>query len=294
MLTITGFDDVVRNVYRMSNDDAKPPATLGELRQAYLGFLSSSRFEAPVNLTHDLVVTDPEKQRLLAAAFSSGALNDLDQANIIGSTFDEDDLQQKGRAVKQAVAELRSLSPALDGAFSLTIHTLMIKGTNRLANGTAAHGGSSSNAIGTIWLSVDDSLTQADLVELLLHELTHHLVFIDEYNRNHFNYDLIASPENFALSAIRGTMRPLDKVVHSIIVAAELASARERLFQHDESQVAVHPDTETILKDTIASCESVLQLRNLTELLSDRTIELVTACLEHCQSQLGRRAAVSV
>lgn len=293
MLSITDSKDIIQNVYRMSSVPGVTPRTLGDLRDAYLGLLQGPRFEAPVNTSATLVITSPEAIGALSAAFSGGALNDLDQSTIIGDVFDERSMEIKRKAVDQAVAELRSLSPDLDRVFSLVIHSVMIKGTNKLSDGSAAHGGSSSNAIGTIWLSVDDSLRHPDIVELLLHELTHHLVFIDEYNRNHFDYDLIAMPDNYALSAIRGTFRPLDKVVHSIIVATELVYARSNLFRHNESEVAVHPDTATILRETLASCESVMGLPNVDELASKRAQELVEVCQQKCKIWVAERESVS-
>lgn len=176
--------------------------------------------------------------------------------------------------------------------FELVIHSIFIKKTNRVSDGSAAHGGSSSNAIGSIWLSLNDDLSTDDICELLIHELTHHLLFIDEYCHYHFEYSLIGEPANFAQSAIRKSKRPLDKVVHSIVVAAELVSARSAIL--DEGACTprkVHPDTPTVISATFDACDSVLALSNLPELVSDRTVDLVNRSKRRC---LDARSATAL
>ncbi|MEU9418386.1 HEXXH motif-containing putative peptide modification protein [Streptomyces sp. NPDC048272] len=285
MLTLYGTDEVIRNVYRLSRGERKQPVTTtGELRDQYLDFLSGDRFKAPVNLGAEIFIKDPETERQLAAAYSGGILNDLDQTNVIGDSFDTEVRDRKIATARSALAELLTLNEDIAVVFPLVIHSVFLKQTNRLDNGSAAHGGSSSNAIGSIWLSLNDTLTQNDVMELFIHELTHHLLFIDEYSHNHFVYEEIGKKENYALSAIRGTHRPLDKVIHSIVVATELVTARERYLGHGGSELEVHPESHKILEDTLASCASVLALENLEKLVSDRAIDFVKSCASRCES----------
>lgn len=287
MLFMYGRDEMIRNVYRVSKGaSSEPVATKGELRSQYLRFLSDARFEAPVNMSRDIFITDPQVEAAIAAAYSGGGqLDDMDQERVIGASFDDSDRLRRIEKVREAAQHLVHVDPALAEVFDLVIHSVFVKATNRISNGTAAHGGSSSNAIGAIWLSVNEDLSTRDIVELLVHELTHHLLFIDEYCHYHFDYHAIAEPSNFALSAIRNTMRPLDKVVHSIVVAAEVLRARESDFlRTDPSVVKVHPDTPTVARNTLAACDSVLSLPNLSTLMSPRATDLIHRSRAACMT----------
>lgn len=284
MFYLYGRDEMIRNVYRFSRrTSVEPVNTVAALRRQYLRFLSDARFESPVNTQDDIFITDPAIEAAIAAAYSGGNLDDMDQDKVIGDSFDDVARLQKIERVRSAVEQLPDVHPALAEVFELVIHSVFVKATNRISNGTAAHGGSSSNAIGAIWLSVNDDLSSRDILELLVHELTHHLLFIDEYCHYHFEYDLIADPANYALSAIRHTMRPLDKVVHSIVVAAELIRARDTsLLGHGGAASNVHPSDDAISSNTVAACDSVLALTNLDELMSPRAIELVNRSRAEC------------
>lgn len=289
MFFLYGRDEIVRGVYTVSSmGEVCVVDNLTSLRNQYLRFLSDPKFDTPVNFSDNLFVTDQAIEDAISAAFSRGHLDDMQQEKVIGQSFADTERVQRIEKVGQAVSALRASDVALAQIFDLIIHSLLIKGTNRLANGSAAHGGSSSNAIGAIWLSVNDGLQLNDLVELLIHELTHHLLFIDEYRFYHFEYDLLGKPENFAISAIRNTMRPLDKVVHSIVVAAELLAARRNLeVLSSGSTSTVHPTSSVMANDTIRACDSVFALTNLSALVTDRTVELVRLSRAVCTDSLA-------
>lgn len=106
-------------------------------------------------------------------------------------------------------------------------------------------------------MSLGPAVTKADVMEMLLHELTHHLLFVDEHNYQHFTYPELIKKENYAFSAILNMMRPLDKVVHSIVVATELVKARTR-FLHDVDARVVHQQSQKMSVDTMKACEKHL------------------------------------
>ena len=283
MLALYGVDDVIRNLYclaRLQSAEAKITNT-EELRHHYLSFLASRQPHAPVNWNDDVFVDDERTEQRLSAAFSEGLLNDLGQADVFGPSYSEDIRQRKLSFARKCVAELLHLDSDVDLVFGLVIHTIFLKASKPSSSSRGSHGGSSSAAIGTIWLTVEDALQRVDIMEMLVHELTHHLLFIDELNHAQFAYSEIAKPENFARSAILKRNRPLDKVVHSIVVATEILEAR-RKYLYGFGPSKIHPPSDALKQDTEMAIESVLTLPNLNDLITSHLREVLAKCTEVC------------
>ncbi|MDP2104576.1 MAG: HEXXH motif-containing putative peptide modification protein, partial [Desulfobulbaceae bacterium] len=168
---------------------------------------------------------------MLGAAFGKGALNDLGQEHLVGDPYDGELLEQKINLARGALEEVMDSSADFASVFDLVIHSVFIKASRPSRHSLGSHGGSTSGSIGAIWFSVSDKVCHRDLVEMFVHELTHHLLFVDELNCPQFNYDLIVRPEHYARSAILKRQRPLDKVVHSIAVGATIVDARKRYLR---------------------------------------------------------------
>ncbi|WP_419241289.1 aKG-HExxH-type peptide beta-hydroxylase [Cardinium endosymbiont of Nabis limbatus] len=148
-------------------------------------------------------------------------------------------------------------------------------------------GGSSSAGIGLIWISGHGALDREDIAELLLHELTHHQLFIDERCHMHYNYAALCKPENFSSSAILNKKRPLDKVVHSIIVATEIILARNRFLPQQETKV--HGTSKNLMDKTLTAIKETMRMANINELLSERTwkiLETAEASLRKIKDKL--------
>lgn len=281
MLTLYGRDDVLRNLYRLAKLES-PEAiieTSEQLRPSYLAFLAAHQPWVPINWTEDVFVTAPEVEDRLSAAFSEGALDDLSQADVFGPAYPHDVRLAKLDLARRALADLLVRDGDFALVFGLVIHSVFIRSSKPARGMRGSHGGSSSASIGAIWLTVNDGVGMIDLMEMYVHELTHHLIFVDELNHGQFDYDAIAKPENFAHSAILKRHRPLDKVVHSIIVATEIMAARARYLDLDhESGSTIHPPTTALRAETLAAMESVQQLPNLTDLITPHTSKILARC----------------
>lgn len=284
MFSLYGHEEIIRNVYRASFPYVKerPIKTTADLRSCYHDFLQDHQSYMPVNRGEDVFITDLETENALVAAYGHNAtLNDLRQSEIIGAPYTDREKNTKVDQACDALEQFRNLSKELAAIFDLTIHSIVIRPSNRPL-GRASHGGSSSAAIGTIWLAMGPKVTNADVVEMLLHELTHHLLFIDERNYPHFDYDLIAREENRAFSAILNMIRPVDKVLHSIVVATELILARRR-FLFDTEPRAVHPPTHKLAADALSAHASITGLKTADLVLRPRAREILDRCLTECQ-----------
>src|SRR5436305_15130155 len=95
--------------------------------------------------------------------------------------------------------------------------------------------------------------------------MTHTLMFLDEGRYGHYlDYAAIAQRENYALSPILAKQRPLDKVVHALVVTAEILSFRQLHAGHPHG-ARRHPDSDRLLRAAEQSIASVLGLPNIRQ-----------------------------
>jgi len=113
------------------------------------------------------------------------------------------------------------------------------------------------------------------LTELLVHELTHNLMFLDERLYTHYtSYPDLLKPSHYCQSAILKTKRPMDKVVHSIAVATELVRYRQSSAQKTASST-VHPSNEILIMNAQKSIHEIQSRPELFRLLSQRGLQLL-------------------
>lgn len=175
---------------------------------------------------------------------------------MIGEFSAEETAKKEIRLVR-AIDELALYSEDHSVLFNMIVTDILVS-PSRLARG-----GSTSLAIGAIWANPDPTFTINDVMEILVHELTHHTMFLDELRYGHYFYSNVIDRSSWARSAILKSVRPLDKVLHSIVVAVEVLLFRCRCTGHPIIP-RVHPPTEmlvTQLQYSIYSAEQVV-LRN--------------------------------
>ena len=141
-----------------------------------------------------------------------------------------------------------------------------------------AYGGTTSTAVGVIWADPRTTWTSRDFWEFLLHETVHNLLYLDNLRYTHYlNGREMAKSANFVPSAIRAIARPLDKVLHSIVVATEILALRYALSR-DHSPSEIHPASETLIAQTEASIRAVDELPTTAIILSSRMLEIHDNC----------------
>ena len=105
---------------------------------------------------------------------------------------------------------------------------------------------STASVIGTVWFNPASSWMPETLAEVVVHETTHALIFLDEIR--HIHIDPTAAMERempTVPGAVSSRPLPLPTAVHSAMVAAELLEWRRR-FSSDFG-VPVHGSTEKII-----------------------------------------------
>lgn len=180
-----------------------------------------------------------------------GDSTNLDDRNQTGVIKENAERVTHEATVAMAISAMKAGAPDHYNLLNTFVETIFYEGSD------VATGGSTSSAVGVIWANPHPKFRTSDTVEFLVHELTHNLVFLDEWVHPHYDYDEILKPETWCKSAILMTKRPLDKVVHSIIVAAEIVLLRRELIGEPEDPRA-HPPSGNIVAAVI---ESIRQIR---------------------------------
>ncbi len=186
-------------------------------------------------------------------------LNDLRQEKMIQSPCPE-----KIAQAKIYFDQLSQTDPERAQVFSLIMNAVFC------AHSEWAHGGSSSSSIGILWINPKSVWEPLDGAELLVHEMTHQLLFLDERRYKHYrDYSQITKKENFARSAILKKQRPLDKVLHSLVVTTEILLYRNKWNLHNRLH-KLHGSSESLLKSAFDCIESIQSLETFEDLFLDR------------------------
>lgn len=219
-------------------------------------------------------------KELLHLFEEDSALNDFDEIFDHSASHDQEFPIQR---VQEAILQMHNLDPEFNELLHLVINVIFS------APSVLAGGGSTSAAIGCIWVNLRKHWQMQDVLEFLVHETTHNLVFLDELCYGHYtDYALLPKNENFAWSAILNKLRPIDKVIHSIVVSTEVLLFRENCVGHPEKPF-LHPPTNIMIDQAIYSIEYLNQNPKLKSLLTSRTKHLLDIC-EHTLQHLKEKS----
>lgn len=119
-----------------------------------------------------------------------------------------------------------------------------------------------------------------DVAEAIVHEFTHTALFLDERVNGHF----YAGADEIVLnSAIRKDERTLPAVVHSLLVAVELLSWRQRHCS-DDTTFHLHGPTLHLVRKARDSYKSVIDHPDWSRVAKPRISQLVTAAGSRLES----------
>jgi len=276
MYGLYGFSHNIQNIYKLSAPflGGQEVETVNDLAKPYRSFLARLHSGLPVQRDDGVVVRTRKDAAKLISAFSASRINDLHQEGMIDDSWAEGAEQPRAELARKHIELLKRLNPELGELFDLAIHSILLCGAKVNQAGQKAHGGTSNKCIGLMWLNLKPTHSTQDILELYVHELTHTLVFLDELNFEHFDYNFLTEQEYWATSAILNRLRPMDKVLHSIIVSCEVLRAR-RHFLPNQEKLSVHPSSEVIRQSTLNAINSVLNHKHLQLICKPRAIELV-------------------
>jgi len=284
MFNVIGSKEILKNIIRLANPYMQGSVNSETLKRAFLNFLKEVQPKVPKPDTSLSYKWKKEEIAPLLHIFDEDSvLDDFDEIfDLEKQLFSGETLER----VQDAVRKMEASVPEFKSIIDLVIHTIFTFPSS------IAGGGSTSAAIGCIWVDIRPHWMEQDILEFLVHETTHNLVFVDELCHLHYSsYPEIAKPENFARSAILNKPRPLDKVFHSIVVSTEVLSFRQKYFGHLEKP-CLHPPTDVLLDQTIQSIHSI---RSQERLLTERAIYLLNQCSDILkQIELGQYCGLAI
>lgn len=270
-----GSEEIFANYLRFLRQDPALPdqePSFNALKAAYGRIIAEKNPLKEEKFTEDTpyrVVDSVSEARLLMQVYCNDSmLDDMDQGAVIVDRFDVK-LLEKVKSYTDQLAVILERDYALRAVFDLTINYVFVMPSE------IASGGSSSALPGVIWINPRDSWDDLDRQELLVHELTHNLLFVDEIVHGFFDYGPMPKKENWTYSAVLAKKRPLDKAFHSAVVAAEVLLYRHTFKQHPDNPGA-HPPTDLLLRQTQTSLDEC----RASSLLLPRARFLLDACQE--------------
>ncbi|MGQ7249333.1 aKG-HExxH-type peptide beta-hydroxylase [Halomonas sp. V046] len=246
--------------------------------QAYVRLLGAVNPALPAAPSSGVTFVDNPsiEDALIRAFYAPSVLDDMpwyrDSEYFDNTPRDRDVVEQDIAYVWSRLEFFGHFEAGFWEAFQFLVTYLMFPSTR------FALGGTDSAAIGSIFVSRPRQYANRDLYELLVHEFTHTAMFVDELGAPHYaNERLLARQENFAVGAISGLRRPLDKVLHSLAVASEIFLHREACIGHPKGP-SVHPLTPDLIAGALRCAQSLLDHEHRDSVLGERGLEITLAC----------------
>lgn len=283
--------DVLRDVAHAHLAPGADTGCFYTLKAAYQTFLRRWHPRLPSgSVSGPVYVDDPRiESELIRAFLNESPLDDLPRYR--DKTFFEIGDERRGDItadllhVANAIDGFRDIDPGFWNVFDLFVNHLFF------AFSRYSRGGTDSDCIGVLYLSRARQYSLRDLYEIIVHELTHTMMFVDELTRPHYGEEsLMPHPENWALAAITGMRRPLDKVLHSMVISTEVLLHRELVLGH-EGETTIHPDSVTLRGNVLRTIDSLVEHPNRDALLGRRGFELIARCHDTITALRGASGA---
>ncbi|NBW80644.1 hypothetical protein EBR21_02715 [bacterium] len=281
MLGLYSYPEICQSLLNLADPEtlAAHGYTTQGLRLAIQARAQQFQPELPIwNTDNAVLIGSSQREHEMRRLFSGHSeLNDLGQDTAIDTSFSPQERTFKLYQLRVALDLLKTLDPNLSEIFHVVISCLFTS-SSRIAGG-----GTSSATPGVIWANLRSHWSSWDVVEFLVHELTHNILFFDEFSELHYlDHSKLADPATFAQSAILKRNRPLDKVFHSIMVGIAVLNLRANTVLQCHSAgsklvmtTGIHPDSLTLIGQIRAAIASVDENRKALRLLSGRGLDLL-------------------
>lgn len=264
MYFLEGAPEVLKTIMLLVADEqeSRLEVDIESLRERYIDFCVSIGGEELRPLDNNIQFCFNSKRiNALVSKYT-----DYSQLTDINADIEDTPTEVRQEAMNAILAgkvKLREADETLFSLFEFIIHTMFYH------RSTKTGGGSLTSAPGQIWCSHKRNWSDRDIAEFLVHELVHNIVFLDERRYVHYlNFDDIARPENYVKSAVLNRVRPLDKVIHSLVVAHEIL--KYRAIYGEPFLPKVHPDSLTMLSNSTQALKEAKHMVGSRPLVTDR------------------------
>lgn len=280
MIAVSCFDDIIKTTYIVSlnGKEHSEVKTIEELKSMYKAYLDVRQPSFKALSYGNFIDFSNKSVSLVKESFKrKSGINDLGQSDVVSDVVNNEDAEIIKTKIEEALELIKTTDENLYHIFYLVINKIVVSKSNKNLVGMKTKGGTSQTSIGVIWLAIGTECSSVDFAELLIHEMTHTLVFLDEIRYGHFDYSEIQNEKTFCVSAILGMSRPLDKVYHSIVVSTSILEFRRKL---GINETKVHPCTSKIVSDTHTAIESVISNNNARLTILERPLSIIKICKE--------------
>ncbi len=267
MYKLLGSDELLKNLILLARPYLKGRATFCALKAAYKDFLRETQPSTPKCASDEIaVLSDLEKITPFLKVFEPGYKEEDIEPNV--------DFTERHERVQRALKQMPELDEEIASIFSLVVHTIFFAPLREIK------GGSNSTAIGTLWLNPRPHWSDQDVLEIMVHESTHNLIFLDELVHTHYtDYDEVRKEENNAWSPSLLKPRPLDKVLHALTVDAEVLQFREQVMGHPKEEKPLHPRSSVMIERMKKSLSTIVGTHR-EKILTERSKMLLQKCVE--------------
>lgn len=278
MLRLVGKEHCIKTVAVLSAPYAKDVRDLSSyagLKEAYRAFVRDVQPRLPDSSGSlpEYVAQGSAARRLFEIFTARSDLTDtIYGLEPLGDEIQQSEIDRKFAPITRALKSLHATDPDVERMFNLIFNHIFHTPCG------IAGGGTTSQALGVLWVDPRDDWQLRDVQEFLVHELSHMLLFLEEWRFGLYNDPVAMIQEsNWALSAIRSSERPLDKAFHSVVVATEVLLLRDVVLGHPHESV-LHPLSSDLVEGILTSIHSIG--RGPVTLLSSRSRELLHLCHE--------------
>ncbi|MGE7926852.1 aKG-HExxH-type peptide beta-hydroxylase [Lysinibacillus xylanilyticus] len=273
MLFLKGEKDVLKTISILSQKYSNGNSSYTELKNAYTNLLDNLQDWVPHSHTLKTnYITDIDTTTKLFKVFNSESLAD----DVVYEMQKSNNEKAKNamNTIYNAAENLGSIYPPFHWIYNLVIDTVFNISSESISGGTT------SGAIGILFADPRSNYTNEDIYEFLVHELGHTLLFLYELRYGLYtDSKRIPDKNTFALSAMRKQLRPIDKALHSVVVATEVLLLRDKVLGHKHSCV-LHPSTDELIPAVNISIESIFEMNRKENILTSYSENILKQCHE--------------
>ncbi|UAK15812.1 aKG-HExxH-type peptide beta-hydroxylase [Sporolactobacillus terrae] len=267
--------EILKNIYTFSYPylDEDKKLTIPDLKKGFANFLSEANQVISTSTNLELL-TSGKRWEYLVHTFK---LDQCGQPN-------EQKMDLFCLKVNSALDYLKKNDSEYYEIFSIVVKTIFITDSVSIAGSS-----SSPNTLGVIWIQPNNNWTKLDIIESLVHEFTHNVLYLDESRFGHYIQPEKLNQKQYWLpSAIRDTKRPLDGVAHSILVATEILNLRKN-WNYSLDNNSVHGENSSLLRKGLYSLTAINSHEAARDILGDRMKYLLKKAYEWLNKNSGKK-----
>lgn len=260
MYYLLGFNELIKTLYTLSIPYAQDKSISKEnLRFALREYYSYFNPKNPINKKEEIILIDEESD--IAKYYMD--LFGLDLATQQTEGFR--DIDETKKLILKGYNLISQKENQLIQLFNLVVDNIFI--TTKVKDSGSAPIPTANNLI---WIQPPKTCCISDIEELLIHEFTHLLLYLDEQCYGHYQTpERLFENSTWIASAIRNEKRPINAVVHSILVSYEILMFRIK-HQIEENVNGLHGNNERLSYQIRNSLNELLNKPDSYNLLSKR------------------------